>query len=288
MTMPLFRHFRLETDEAGRVTVWIDVAGRSVNVFDDAVIGELAELVEQFHAAPPAALLLRSAKARGFAAGADLKYLASLPNEAAAERFLADGQQALDRLESLPCPTVAVIHGTCLGGGLEVALACRYRSAARDPGTLLGLPETTLGLIPGWGGTQRLPERIGTGEALRLMLTGAPVPAAEAFPLGLVDALHGASDAAAAVLAGAIARPAAARDANQGRQESQASTQQVSDARSRYCAGGATPAQEAVLASVAAGIAGSRQDALRAERLHCARLLFTPECRERLEAFFRA
>lgn len=283
--LPPLRHFRLQRDDEGHVTVWIDVADRSVNVFDEAVADELRSLVEHFHAAPPQAVLLRSAKRKGFAAGADLKYLASLANAEEAERFLAAGQDTLNRLESLPCPTVAVIHGSCLGGGLEVALACRHRSAARNAGTILGLPETTLGLIPGWGGTQRLPELIGFGPALRLMLTGESVPAVEALELGLVDVLQELSDPATSLRAVIATQPPVARDVIRARIDSLASMQHVNDAWSTYCARGATPAQEALLAAVAAGINGSRHDALCVERGNCARLLFTPECRDCLHAF---
>src|SRR5207248_6781424 len=97
------------------------------------------------------------------------------------------GQQLFDRVERLPFPTVAVIHGMCLGGGLEFALACRQRVARDDAQTKLGFPEVQLGLIPGWGGTQRLPKLVGLRLALRMILEGATLSAKKAVAAGLVD-----------------------------------------------------------------------------------------------------
>lgn len=284
---PPFRHFRLETDDRGQTTAWIDVAGRSVNVFDGSVVDELRLLVEQFHAAPPQSVVLRSAKPGGFAGGADLKYLASLNDLQAAEQFLTAGQVMLDRLESLACPTVAVIRGPCVGGGLEVALACRFRVVERDKATALGLPETTLGLIPGWGGTLRLPERIGVAPALRMMLTGELVGADEGLTLGLVDALYDSAEVAS-VLPQVVTSPPGPRRTIPAPFDPHRVVQELDTARRQYCGGGATQAQEALLSAVAAGVDGTREEALRAEREHCARLLFTPECRARLEAFFQS
>ena len=99
------------------------------------------------------------------------------------------GQRVFQNLSRLRCPTVAAIHGFCMGGGTEMALACRYRVATRDPSTKIGLPEVMLGIHPGWGGTARLPRLIGAPEALQLMLTGKAVGAEQAKSLGIVDKL---------------------------------------------------------------------------------------------------
>ena len=128
-----------------------------------------------------AGVVLRSGKPDGFIAGADIKDFTAIRSALEAETLSREGQALLDRLEALPVPVVAAIHGPCLGGGLEVALACRYRVASDDPKTVLGLPEVMLGLIPGAGGTQRLPRLIGLRAALDLILTGRSLKAPRAL-----------------------------------------------------------------------------------------------------------
>ncbi|MCA9060517.1 MAG: enoyl-CoA hydratase/isomerase family protein [Planctomycetaceae bacterium] len=185
-----FHHFRTEDDGHGRVTVWIDVEHRSMNVFHTGVLDELDEILTDLsHDHTAKAVVFRSAKPAGFFAGADVHQIASLSSEVQAHNAAARGHQLFDRLERLPMPTVAVIHGPCLGGGLEFALACRYRIAVRHATTQLGLPEIRLGLIPGWGGTQRLPKLIGLTEALPLILSGTTLNASDALRKRLVDAV---------------------------------------------------------------------------------------------------
>jgi 3-hydroxyacyl-CoA dehydrogenase/enoyl-CoA hydratase/3-hydroxybutyryl-CoA epimerase len=122
------------------------------------------------------ALVLESGKPTTFIAGADVNAIADLADAATAEAAARRGQEVFARLESLPFPTVAAIHGACVGGGLELALACTYRVASSDPATRLGLPEVLLGILPGFGGTQRLPRTIGLVAALPLILTAASSP----------------------------------------------------------------------------------------------------------------
>ena len=122
-------------------------------------------------------------------AGADIKELYSHADEDTVVPFVALGQRVFDRIEALPIPTVAVIHGPCLGGGLEFALACRYRVACDEGRTRLGTPEVKLGLMPAWGGIQRLPERIGLEAALPMLWTARAVSARKALELGLTDAI---------------------------------------------------------------------------------------------------
>lgn len=133
-------------------------------------------------------LVLASAKPGVFIAGADLKFLAMVqsPNDPAVRDLIEYGLRVLDVLESVPFPTCAAIDGAALGGGLEVALACDYRVAGTNPRVELGLPEVKLGLVPGWGGTQRLPRVIGLESAADLLATGRTVKAEEAKSLGLV------------------------------------------------------------------------------------------------------
>jgi 3-hydroxyacyl-CoA dehydrogenase/enoyl-CoA hydratase/3-hydroxybutyryl-CoA epimerase len=184
-----FQHWRSEQDADGIVTLTLDRAGMSVNALSRAVFEELAEIVERLSFEPPRGVVIHSGKAAGFAVGADLKEFASFEQAGTVLDNIANGQRVLQQLARLRCATVAAIHGHCMGGGTEIALACRYRVASRDPSTRIGLPEIKLGLHPGWGGTARLPRLIGAPLALELMLTGRAASAENAKALGLVDVL---------------------------------------------------------------------------------------------------
>jgi 3-hydroxyacyl-CoA dehydrogenase/enoyl-CoA hydratase/3-hydroxybutyryl-CoA epimerase len=133
------------------------------------------------------AVVIRSGKPDSFIAGADIKDFLEIRSALEGETLSRTGQAILDRLDGVPVPVVAAIHGSCLGGGLETALACRYRVASDDPKTVIGLPEVTLGLLPGAGGSQRLPRLIGLARALDLILTGRSLKAKRALEAGLVD-----------------------------------------------------------------------------------------------------
>ncbi|MEZ6061534.1 MAG: 3-hydroxyacyl-CoA dehydrogenase NAD-binding domain-containing protein [Planctomycetaceae bacterium] len=185
-----FRNFNIARDDRNVVTVWIDVAGRAMNVFNESVLIELEALVSSLESDSDAKVIVfRSAKSSGFFAGADLKELGNLDSTQQIEAVVARGQDLFARLEKLRTPTVAVIHGPCLGGGLEFALACRYRIVVDTLSTRLALPETQLGLIPGWGGCQRLPARVGLMQALSMILQGRKIPAEKARRIGLADAV---------------------------------------------------------------------------------------------------
>lgn len=198
---------RCEIDAGGLLTVWFDAAGRPVNTLTAAAWDGLDTALDRIDADRPVGVVLASAKPRSFIAGADLFELRGLADEAL-EAHLARGQRILDRLAALPMPTVAALDGDALGGGLEVALACRLRVAADDPTVKLGLPETTLGLVPGWGGTIRLPRLVGLEAALALLVPGKTIPPAEAARIGLVDRLASRADLLAAARSLALA-PAA-------------------------------------------------------------------------------
>jgi 3-hydroxyacyl-CoA dehydrogenase/enoyl-CoA hydratase/3-hydroxybutyryl-CoA epimerase len=152
-------------------------------------------------------LVILSGKTNGFVAGADISEFRTDFTAAQALELIRGGQQVLDQLAALPCTTVAAIHGFCLGGGLELALACRYRVASSDRSTSLGLPEVNLGIHPGFGGTVRAPALIGVRAAMPLMLTGAPVRADKALQLGLVDRVVPVAELRAAALALAMTPP---------------------------------------------------------------------------------
>ncbi|MEM0674264.1 fatty acid oxidation complex subunit alpha FadJ [Dickeya oryzae] len=173
-------------DHIGVITV--DVPGEKVNTLK-------AEFAEQMQAVLSQArqynglqgLVILSGKPASFIAGADIGMLDACADVASAQKLAETGQNTLDAIAHLPFPVVAAIHGTCLGGGLELALACDYRLCTADDSTRLGLPEVQLGLLPGAGGTQRLPRLIGVDRALELILTGRQLRAAQARRIGLVD-----------------------------------------------------------------------------------------------------
>ena len=184
------QNFHVTCDGRGVVTVALDVPGRTYNVFTEQVLAELQSLVAHLEHDPAARLVIfRSAKESGFLAGGDLREVSALQNCQSAEQIVIVGQKLFDRVEALPLPTVAAIHGPCLGGGLEFALACRYRIARDDDSTRLGLPEVKLGLLPAWGGTQRLPELVGLHAALPMLLTGRKMSAQQGLAIGLLDAV---------------------------------------------------------------------------------------------------
>jgi len=158
------------------------------NIFDAATLEELNEHLDAMEKdASLRGLIITSAKKSIFVAGADLKTLLQAAKTGEMRGFIERGQQVFNRLANLEIPTVAAIHGASAGGGYEVALACDYRVASDDPATRIGLPETSLGLLPAWGGCTRLPRLIGAAKAAEVILKGKLYSAQEALKLGLVD-----------------------------------------------------------------------------------------------------
>lgn len=184
-----FQHWQTASDADGIVVLTLDRAGSSVNALSREVLEELSEIVERLAIEPPKGVIVRSGKANGFIVGADIKEFEGFGRNGTVQDALENGQRIFLRLGRLPCPTVAAIHGVCMGGGTELALACRQRVASRDPSTRIALPEVKLGIFPGWGGSARLPRLIGAPAALELMLTGRAASAGNAKAIGLVDAL---------------------------------------------------------------------------------------------------
>jgi 3-hydroxyacyl-CoA dehydrogenase/enoyl-CoA hydratase/3-hydroxybutyryl-CoA epimerase len=182
-----WRNWTLARDEDGIAWLVLDKPGGSANTLSEDVLSELDGVLASLEQDLPKGLVLRSAKPGGFIAGADIGEFRGMTDPAAIEARLTQANAVVDRLDRLPAPTVAVIHGYCLGGGLEIALACDYRIAVED--ARLGLPEVMLGLHPGLGGTVRLPRLINPLEAMTMMLTGRNVRAGRAKSLGLVDAV---------------------------------------------------------------------------------------------------
>ena len=174
----------------GIAIITFDLPNESVNKLNRTVKDEFVALVTRLERDTTVhAAVFISGKPDVWIAGADIEEFQELKTATDAERLSRDGQMLLDSVERLRIPIVAAIHGACLGGGLETALACRYRIATDHPKTILGLPEVQLGLIPGAGGTQRLPRRVGLTNALDLILTGKTVRGSKALKLGLIDEL---------------------------------------------------------------------------------------------------
>lgn len=194
------RHMTLKEDENQIVWLSLDKEQASTNTLDLEVLEELQHCIQTLNKHHPRALIIQSAKTNGFIAGADVFQFQSLETPEALVHLITLGQSVFEQLAALPFPTVAWISGFCLGGGLELALACKRRVAEDSPQTKLGLPEVMLGIHPGWGGTLRLPRLIGVLPAMELILTGRSVSAKKAYQLGLVDAAVPKRDALRAVL----------------------------------------------------------------------------------------
>lgn len=181
---PCFHH---SVDGQGVCWLVFDQPGSSANVWNEATLREFDDHLEEIgHDPTIRALVIRSAKERIFIAGADLRAMRSLP-PARLEDLMRIGQEVFEHLASLPIPKVALVHGACLGGGFEMALACDHRIASDSALTKIGLPEVRLGLIPGWGGCTRLPRLVGLPRALDLILNARVLSASSAKRQGLVD-----------------------------------------------------------------------------------------------------
>ncbi len=180
-------HWTVERDQDGVAWLTLDRTDASANSLSRAVMEELDAKLASLAASPPKAVVVASGKQGGFIAGADIKEFVGLQSPEQAFEMIRSGQQVLERLAQLPCPTVAAINGFALGGGLEVALACRYRVVADDTSITLGFPEVQLGVHPGLGGTVRAVQLAGPIAAMDLMLTGRSIRPRKALELRLVD-----------------------------------------------------------------------------------------------------
>jgi 3-hydroxyacyl-CoA dehydrogenase/enoyl-CoA hydratase/3-hydroxybutyryl-CoA epimerase len=181
-------HLKLRRDGDGIAWLAFDRAGSATNTLSAEVLAEFTAALDALDHDPPKGLVITSAKPAGFIAGADIAEFTRIAAAADARALVERGWRLFGRLARVGFPTVALIRGHCLGGGLELALACRYRVVVDEPATRLALPEVMLGIMPAWGGMQRLPALIGPAAALDLMLTGKPVDAKKAARLGLADA----------------------------------------------------------------------------------------------------
>ena len=187
MNVPAGRHWSLEVDADRIAWLAFDKINASANSLSRDVMEQLDAELSRVTADPPRALIIRSKKAQGFITGADIREFVGIKSAAEAVPLIEAGQAVLNRLEQLPCPKVAAINGFALGGGLELALACRYRVAAGSDKGTIGFPEVLLGLHPGFGGTVHAVRLAGPVAAMELMLTGRSLRPEQARAMGLVD-----------------------------------------------------------------------------------------------------
>jgi len=283
----------------GVAIVTFDLPGESVNKFSKPVIAEFVEVFERVeHDQSVQGAVLLSGKPDTFIAGADIDQFLEFTSAADATAQSAEGHRLMNRLERGRVPWVAAINGACLGGGLETALACAYRIASDSPKTVLALPEVQLGLIPGAGGTQRLPRTVGLQTALDMILTGKNVRAKKALHTGLVDelvhpnilrdvAIRRAQELGAGALARKRERHAGAKGAllesnPVGRAVVFRQARDLTMRKSR----GHYPALPAALDAVAAGYSGSVADGFATEARLFGEMAFTPVCRELIFLFY--
>jgi 3-hydroxyacyl-CoA dehydrogenase/enoyl-CoA hydratase/3-hydroxybutyryl-CoA epimerase len=183
------KNFEFIKDERGIATLTFNTPESTANIFTHAALTEFEEHLDKLlHDISVKALFIESAKESIFIAGADIHEIKAANNETSITAFVKEGQDTFNKLEDLPFPTIAVIDGACLGGGLEMSLSCSYRMATSHPHTRIGLPEVSLGILPGFGGTQRLSPLVGFAKAMELIVGSKLLKGEKALKLGLIDA----------------------------------------------------------------------------------------------------
>ena len=180
------QHWRWDTDRDGLAWLTFDKQGESANTFSRDALEELGRAIAAIGLENPKGLVIRSGK-DNFIAGADVAEISRFQSSEEALAFVKLGWDVFQSIRELPFPTTAMVNGFCMGGGVELSLACRYRVALDDPGTRFALPEVMLGIMPAWHGVQWLPKLVGPAAALDLILTGKSVDARRARRMGLVD-----------------------------------------------------------------------------------------------------
>jgi 3-hydroxyacyl-CoA dehydrogenase/enoyl-CoA hydratase/3-hydroxybutyryl-CoA epimerase len=182
-----YLNWKLEREADGVAWAILDTANSSTNTLGAEVMTELGLILDECERNPPKGLIFKSAKEAGFIAGANIEEFTTADTPQKARALVKRGWDAYNRLAAVSYPTLALVRGHCMGGGTELALACRYRIAVDEPGTKFALPEVMLGIVPGWGGMLRLPQIVGPAAALDMMLTGKNIDAKRAKKMGLAD-----------------------------------------------------------------------------------------------------
>jgi 3-hydroxyacyl-CoA dehydrogenase/enoyl-CoA hydratase/3-hydroxybutyryl-CoA epimerase len=283
-----YRHFKLTRDSDGVAWLLFDCANASANTLSAEVIEELDAVLAALENQRPAGLVIRSAKRSGFIAGADVNEFRDASDPRPVEAAIARAHAVIDRLEAIKIPTVAVIHGFCLGGGLEVALACRSRLAI--DGARFGFPEVMLGLHPGLGGTARFTELVNPMQAMTLMLTGKTTDARRAKSLGLVDAVTQERHVRNAVKDALFGHLKRARPALLNRVLNLAPIRGFLASRMRAEAAKAAPSEHYpapyALIDLWEKHGGDKAAMLAAEKASFARLMVTPTAQNLIRVFF--
>jgi 3-hydroxyacyl-CoA dehydrogenase/enoyl-CoA hydratase/3-hydroxybutyryl-CoA epimerase len=297
-----YEMLELEKRQNGMVILWLDLPDRPVNVLNRRLLSELEGAFQEIAENPACRILvIASRKASGFLAGADLHEFAAIQTGGEAAAISATGQRLFEKLARLPVKTVAVIHGPCLGGGLELALACDHRLVIDQRSTQIGLPEIDLGLLPAWGGTQRLPRTVGIERAMQVVLMRKRLNATDAVRWGLADRSFDSPEQAleyaeSLLLPQAIAHGKAAlshRKSGTWRQRILESTTMgrwlLFRGAERILARKAPddmPAPHEALAAMRRGMTEGMADGLAAEREGIGRLATTTACRNLMTLFF--
>jgi 3-hydroxyacyl-CoA dehydrogenase/enoyl-CoA hydratase/3-hydroxybutyryl-CoA epimerase/3-hydroxyacyl-CoA dehydrogenase/enoyl-CoA hydratase/3-hydroxybutyryl-CoA epimerase/enoyl-CoA isomerase len=293
----VFETLRADCDPAGIVTATIRVPGHRHNVVTQSFLLDLEALLDQLDTGlPPLGLILTSGQSGSFFSGADIGRLETLLRAAPPdiEWICQAGRELFARLSSRPWPSVAVIDGACLGGGLEIALACDARVATSAPHTLLGFPEVKLGLMPGWGGTVLLPRLVGPGAAVEMIAAGESIDGPAALRLGLVDACVAPEAALAA--ARTLIHWRRADNAHMAARRRLSGPVDIDPAEREFLAatsaaviagrtGGHYPAPPAVLETILAGSGLPAREAAQLESKAFTRLITTPVARNLVRVF---
>jgi 3-hydroxyacyl-CoA dehydrogenase/enoyl-CoA hydratase/3-hydroxybutyryl-CoA epimerase len=182
-----YKHWKLETEQGGVTWAILDVAGSSTNTLGIEVMEELSALLDEVEKSPPKGLIFKSGKSAGFIAGANIEEFTKNDTADKVRAAVQRGWDLYERIANARFPTLALVRGHCMGGGLELALACKYLIAVDEPATKMALPEVMIGITPLWGGMKRLPERVGPAAALDMMLSGKTIDAKRAKKMGLAD-----------------------------------------------------------------------------------------------------
>ena len=298
---PQLKQFRIERSPNGVLHLVFDMPGRSMNVFSNAAIEELGRFADWLSQSDVAGVVIRSGKASAFCAGADLAELETAYDmimaapAAERDRVAFDHffrlSQGLRKLETAGKPVAVAIAGLALGGGAEFALAAHYRVITDQPQSTFGLPESLVGLLPGGGGTQRLPRLIGVEAALPVLLDGARIGGAEAITVGLADALVAPGEEVVAAEHWVLSRPLAAQpwDRPDWRaKDAERFAAQIGQRRASVLAEtlGHYPAPLAILDCVELGFPQRFDDAIRTEMNIFAKLIQRREARNMIRTLF--